>query len=70
MQFPAPAMWTVAPPMLQSPLAAKLTARLEEADAETLKSASPNVLSAKAANVIVWAALAAATLRLTSPAAL
>ncbi len=42
---------------MQLPVAAKLTAKPEEADAETLKSASPYVLLPSAPKVIVCEAL-------------
>lgn len=55
-QEPAPVRWTVDPATLQLPLAEKLTARLEEAVALTVKSGSPAVLAGSAPNVIVWLA--------------
>src|ERR1043165_4112269 len=54
---PAPVMWTVEPLTVQLPVAAKLTARPEDAVALTLKSASPKVLPRRAPKVIVWSAL-------------
>ncbi len=50
---PAPVRCTVLPLIVQLPVALKLTGRPELAVALTLKSASPNVLFAKAPNVIV-----------------
>src|SRR5206468_2735548 len=50
---PAPVICTVLPPIVQLPVAVKLTLSPEEAVALTLKSGSPNVLFAKAPNVIV-----------------
>ena len=50
---PAPVRWTVLPANVQLPVALKLTLKPEEAVALTLKSASPNVLLAKALKVIV-----------------
>ena len=52
-QEPAPVMWTVLPLTVHCPLAVKLTVRLDDAVALTLKSGSPNVLFASAPNVIV-----------------
>ena len=52
-QLPAPVIWTESPVTTQLPLASKVTVRPEEAVALTAKSASPNVLSGSAANVIV-----------------
>jgi len=49
---PAPVRWTVEPATLHFPLAVKLTARLEEAVALTVKSASPKFLPDKAPNVM------------------
>src|ERR1700674_1380269 len=57
-QLPAPVMWTVEPVAVQLPLAPKPTALPEDAVALTAKSALPNVLPARAPNVIVWFSLA------------
>src|SRR5204862_434779 len=54
---------------VQLPLAANDTGRPEEAEAETAKSGSPNVLFASAPKEIVWLALSIASLR-DSPAAI
>jgi len=56
-QEPAPVMWTVVPVTLQLPLAAKLTVKLEDDVALTVKSGLPKLLAASAPNVIVWLAL-------------
>src|SRR6266508_822906 len=53
-------MWTIAAVMVQFPLALKDTGRPDEAEAETAKSGSPNVLFASAPKVIVWLAFAIA----------
>src|SRR4029077_17775231 len=58
MQDPAPVMWINEPVTLQLPVAAKVTTRLEDAVALTAKSGSPKFLMDRAANVIVWLALA------------
>src|SRR5438552_18808307 len=55
-QEPAPVMCTVEPVTVQLPLAPKVTARLEDAVALTVKSGSPKVWSGSAAKLIVWAA--------------
>src|SRR3954463_2385744 len=55
-QLPAPLICTVVPLTAQSPLALKLTARPEDAEALTLKSGSPNVLFPSGANVTDCAA--------------
>src|SRR5258708_3077443 len=47
-------MWTVVPVTLQLPLAAKLTARVDDEVALTLKSGSPKFLATSAPKVIVW----------------
>src|SRR5258707_14413512 len=57
-QEPGLDRWTVEPVTLQFPVAAKVTARAEDAVALTLKSGSPKFLLASAPNVIVWLALA------------
>ena len=57
-QEPAPVIWTVLPLTVQLPAAEKLTDKPELAVALTVKSGSPKVLPASAANVIVWFALA------------
>ena len=57
-QEPAPVMWAVEPATVHAPEAPKLTVRPEVEVAETLKSASPKVLSESAPNVIVWFAFA------------
>jgi len=49
-------MCTIVPLTVQLPLAVKATVRFELELALTAKSASPKVLSASAANVIVWLA--------------
>jgi len=56
-QEPTPVMWTVEPATVQFPLAAKLTAKVEEAVALAAKS-GPKALLARAPKVIVWSALA------------
>ena len=53
MQEPAPVRWTVDPATLQLPVAAKVTAKPDDAVALTAKSGSPKFLLANAANVIV-----------------
>ena len=63
-------MCTVLPLTVQLPVALKLTASPDDAVALTVKSASPNVLSASAANVIVWLAFAILNACGTSGAAL
>ena len=73
---PAPVRWTVEPVTLQLPVAAKVTAKAEDAVALTLKSGSPKFLLASAPNVIVWLPLeiekdcgtSGAGLKLPSPA--
>ena len=52
-QEPAAVRWTVEPIALQLPLAAKLTAKLDEAVALTEKSGSPKFLLESAPKVIV-----------------
>jgi hypothetical protein len=47
-------MWTLSPVTVQSPLAAKVTARPDVAVALTVKSGSPYVLSPSGAKSIVW----------------
>ena len=69
-QEPAPVIWTVLPLTVQLPAAEKLTDKPELAVALTVKSGSPNVLPASAANVIVWFALATVNDWLTEVAAL
>src|ERR1700752_2970567 len=72
-QEPAPVIWTVPGAgvvTVQLPLAARLTARVDEAVGLTPKSASPNVMFEIAANVIVWFALAMLKLCCTLDAAL
>src|SRR5262245_45324140 len=69
-QVPAPVRWTVEPLTGQEPPAAKLTARPEEAVALTVKSGSPTSLLGRAANVMVWLALAMLNVCTTSGAAL
>ena len=63
-------MWTMLPLIVHCPAALKLTANPDDAVALTPKSASPYVLSASAANVIVWFAFAMLNVRATSGAAL
>src|SRR3954469_3516844 len=65
-------MWIVAPAIVQAPPlpTENDTGRPEDAVAETVKSGSPNVLSARAANVIVWSAFLMANECATSPAGL
>ncbi len=53
MHEPAPVMCTVLAAIVQLPVAEKLTGKPEDAVALTLKSASPNVLLARALKVIV-----------------
>jgi hypothetical protein len=48
----------VEPATLQLPVAAKVTAKLEDAVALTVKSASPKILFGSAPKAIVWLALA------------
>jgi hypothetical protein len=67
---PAPLMCTLDPDVLHWPNAAKLTGRPEEADALTMKSASPKVLPGRASKVIVCAACCAVTVSVTCGAAL
>src|SRR5436305_14083787 len=75
-QEPAPVMCTVEPVTVQLPPAPKVTARLEDAVALTVKSGSPKVLSGRVAKLIVWSRLeeqrgggtSAAGLKLLSPA--
>jgi hypothetical protein len=55
---PAAVICTVFVLIVQLPLAVKLTVRLDDDAALTVKSASPKVLFAKDPNVIVWLALA------------
>ena len=57
-QEPAPVMWTAEPTTPQLPLAAKLTAKLEEAVALIAKSGSPKALAESTPKVIVWLPLA------------
>ena len=57
-QGPAPVMCTVLPETVQLPTAEKLTDKPELAVALIVKSGSPKVLPASAANAIVWFALA------------
>ena len=57
-QEPAPVKWTVEPATVQLPPAAKLTGKLEEAVALTMKSGSPRFLPTSTPNVIVWLPLA------------
>ena len=52
---------------VQLPLAAKLTAKPEVADALTPKSGSPKVLFAKTPNVIVWLAFKLVRAKLAVP---
>src|SRR6267378_2496952 len=69
--WPAPVMWTSVPVTEQLPLAENATgriARLDEAVALTLKSASRNVLFGKASNVICWSALPIVKVRATAVA--
>ena len=49
-------MWTLLPLIVQSPDAARLTARPDDAVPLTPKSGSPHVLSASAPKLIVWSA--------------
>ena len=56
-QEPGAVRWTVAPEIVQLPLAAKLTARPELAVALTVKGGLPNVLGLSGPKVIVWLAL-------------
>src|SRR5262245_15880920 len=51
-------MCTLAPETVQLPVAAKETARPEDAVAETVKSASPTAFPGSTAKEIVWAAFA------------
>src|SRR5947209_20533287 len=75
-QEPGLVRWTAEPVTVQLPVAAKVTARAEDAVALTLKSGSPKFLLASAPKVIVWLPLAmvkdcgtsAAGLKLPSPA--
>src|SRR5438105_15917871 len=72
-QEPAPVRCTVPGAGLvtvQLPLALKLTGKPDEAVGFTMKSGSPNVLFAIAANVIVWFAFAMLKLCGTSGAGL
>jgi hypothetical protein len=69
-QGPAPVMCTVLPLTVQLPVAEKLTDKPELAVALTVKSGSPKVLPASAANVIVWPAFCAVTDSVTCGAAL
>ena len=54
----APVRWTVEPATLQTPLAEKVTAKVEDAVALTAKSGSPKLLLDSAPKVIVWVPLA------------
>src|SRR5215467_5694778 len=56
-QAPAPVRWTVAPARLHTPPAAKLTAKVEDVVALTLKSGSLTSLLASEPKLIVWLAL-------------
>jgi hypothetical protein len=58
------------PEVVHWPNAAKLTGRPEEAEALTMKSASPKVLSGRASKVIACAAFCAVTVSVTRGAAL
>src|SRR5258708_35461002 len=51
-------MWTVEPAIVQLPLAANVTVKLDDAVALTAKSASPKIFAPSAPNVIVWLPLA------------
>ena len=53
-QLPAPVSVTRAPFTVQLPLAANDTGRPELAVADTVKGASPKVLFANSAKLIVW----------------
>ena len=67
---PAPVTCTVDPATVQLPAAANVTGSPDDAVALTVKSASPKVLSGRAANVIVWFASEIENERTTSGAGL
>src|SRR5713101_8243971 len=68
--LPAAVRVTVLPETVQLPVAAKLTARPEEAVAAMVNGGSLAVLSASGLNVIVWSPFAMLNVRATSDAGL